>query len=236
MPAVLTWEDGDVRPAQANSSQDPISKIRRAKWTGGVAQAWSTCFVKEKPWVQTPVPQKRGKGLKIANRATTVSVPTIVEPRSSSLQDLLLQRCSFFKELRSQQRERLLFYGPRFSVAPFCSQAVWAVLGVSWPVEVGEDGLIQGWFLVNFFLSKNRGKDQRVLFLWAFPLRFSKAFEVWQGDEVHVEWEESPMLLFSTPHLVSFHCCDQTPEKINWKEKRFILAHSTQDFSPWPLG
>jgi hypothetical protein len=26
-----------LRPAQANSSQDPISKITREKWTGGVA-------------------------------------------------------------------------------------------------------------------------------------------------------------------------------------------------------
>jgi hypothetical protein len=28
-----------LRPVQANSSQDPISKRTRAKWTGGVAQA-----------------------------------------------------------------------------------------------------------------------------------------------------------------------------------------------------
>jgi hypothetical protein len=27
-----------LRPDWANSSQDPISKIARAKWTGGVAQ------------------------------------------------------------------------------------------------------------------------------------------------------------------------------------------------------
>jgi hypothetical protein len=38
-----TWE-AEIRktgskPAWANSSQDPISKITRAKWTGGVAQA-----------------------------------------------------------------------------------------------------------------------------------------------------------------------------------------------------
>jgi hypothetical protein len=33
------WENCGSRPAQANSSWDPISKITRAKWTGGVAQA-----------------------------------------------------------------------------------------------------------------------------------------------------------------------------------------------------
>jgi hypothetical protein len=33
------WENCSLRPAQANSSQDPISKITRAKWTGDVAQA-----------------------------------------------------------------------------------------------------------------------------------------------------------------------------------------------------
>jgi hypothetical protein len=33
------WEDFSSRPAQADSSWDPISKITTAKWTGGVAQA-----------------------------------------------------------------------------------------------------------------------------------------------------------------------------------------------------
>jgi hypothetical protein len=33
------WEDHGSRTAQANSSQDPISKITIAKWTVGVAQA-----------------------------------------------------------------------------------------------------------------------------------------------------------------------------------------------------
>jgi hypothetical protein len=31
-------EDHSSRPAQANSSRDPISKITRAKWAGGAAQ------------------------------------------------------------------------------------------------------------------------------------------------------------------------------------------------------
>jgi hypothetical protein len=44
-PVILaTWEaedqeDHSSRPARANSLQDLISKISRAKWTGGVAQA-----------------------------------------------------------------------------------------------------------------------------------------------------------------------------------------------------
>jgi hypothetical protein len=32
------WEDHSLRPAWENSSRDSISKISRAKWTGGVAQ------------------------------------------------------------------------------------------------------------------------------------------------------------------------------------------------------
>jgi hypothetical protein len=32
------WKDGVSRPSQANTSLYPISKITRAKWTGGMAQ------------------------------------------------------------------------------------------------------------------------------------------------------------------------------------------------------
>jgi hypothetical protein len=35
-------DDLNLRPEQANSSKDPISKITRAKWTAGVAQAVPT--------------------------------------------------------------------------------------------------------------------------------------------------------------------------------------------------
>jgi hypothetical protein len=41
IPVILdTWEAEirRLRPALANSLQDPIPKITRAKWTGGVAQ------------------------------------------------------------------------------------------------------------------------------------------------------------------------------------------------------
>jgi hypothetical protein len=43
-------EDCSLRPAQTNSSQDPITKITRAKWTGGVA------LRSVNTWVQNPVP------------------------------------------------------------------------------------------------------------------------------------------------------------------------------------
>jgi hypothetical protein len=56
---LATWEDLISRPAQANSSWDPISKITRDKWTGGVAQHYSACVTSTKPWVWTPVNQRR---------------------------------------------------------------------------------------------------------------------------------------------------------------------------------
>jgi hypothetical protein len=37
----LDWEDCSSRPTWANSSQDPISKITRAKWTGGMTHCAS---------------------------------------------------------------------------------------------------------------------------------------------------------------------------------------------------
>jgi hypothetical protein len=37
-------EEYDLRPAWANSSQDLISKIARAKWTGGMAQSRTPAF------------------------------------------------------------------------------------------------------------------------------------------------------------------------------------------------
>jgi hypothetical protein len=47
------WEDHSSRPTLANSWGDPISKITRAKWTGGVAKALEHLFCKCVPWVQT---------------------------------------------------------------------------------------------------------------------------------------------------------------------------------------
>jgi hypothetical protein len=46
MPVILaTWE-AEIRPAQANSLKDPISKITRAKWTEGVVQEVQHLFYK----------------------------------------------------------------------------------------------------------------------------------------------------------------------------------------------
>jgi hypothetical protein len=54
-------EDSSSRSVQANSSKDPISKITRATWTGGVAQVAELLYVSAKPWVQTPDPTKQRK-------------------------------------------------------------------------------------------------------------------------------------------------------------------------------
>jgi hypothetical protein len=61
MPVILTtweakigWENQSLRPAQANSSQDPISKITREKWTGGVAQAVEYLYCKHKALSSNP--------------------------------------------------------------------------------------------------------------------------------------------------------------------------------------
>jgi hypothetical protein len=72
------WEDQDLRPGWANRSQDPISKMTRAKWTGGVAQVAehkalslkpflgvgdlvqgkSACLASARPWVWSPALKK----------------------------------------------------------------------------------------------------------------------------------------------------------------------------------
>jgi hypothetical protein len=49
-------EDLSLRPTWANSSQDPISKITRTKWTGGVAQTVEHLPRKCKALIQTPIP------------------------------------------------------------------------------------------------------------------------------------------------------------------------------------
>jgi hypothetical protein len=52
-----------LRPIQANSSRDPISKITRAKWTGGVAQAVECMLCKHETLNSSPSPtgKKRKK-------------------------------------------------------------------------------------------------------------------------------------------------------------------------------
>jgi hypothetical protein len=46
----LSWKDQGSRPVQANSSRDPISKITRAKWTGGMAQVVECLLFKTLLW------------------------------------------------------------------------------------------------------------------------------------------------------------------------------------------
>jgi hypothetical protein len=88
---LATWggwdqEDHGLKPAWANSSWDPISKITRAKGTGGVAQEVEACFASVKPWVQSPVPppkkdrEKRweeGRGIRKSNKGDKCNQSTI---------------------------------------------------------------------------------------------------------------------------------------------------------------
>jgi hypothetical protein len=48
-----------LRPDQENSLRDPISKIIRAKWTGGMAQAVECLLWKYKP--QSHQKEQKGK-------------------------------------------------------------------------------------------------------------------------------------------------------------------------------
>jgi hypothetical protein len=52
------WDqkDGGLRPAWANRSQDPISKITRAKCTGGVAQVVELLLCKHEALSSKPSP------------------------------------------------------------------------------------------------------------------------------------------------------------------------------------
>jgi hypothetical protein len=42
----------------SSNSREPISKITRAKWTGGMVEAVDSCFTCKKPCIQIPVPPK----------------------------------------------------------------------------------------------------------------------------------------------------------------------------------
>jgi hypothetical protein len=52
-------EDSGSRPAWEDSSPNPISQIKTAKWTGNVAQVVEHYFASMKPKIQTPVPPKK---------------------------------------------------------------------------------------------------------------------------------------------------------------------------------
>jgi hypothetical protein len=50
--------DHSLKPAQANSCRDSISKITKAKWNEGVAQAVQQLLCKHKAQCSNPIPQK----------------------------------------------------------------------------------------------------------------------------------------------------------------------------------
>jgi hypothetical protein len=62
-------EDHGLRPAQGRSSQDPISEIARAKWTGYVTQAveYLLCKPEALSLKPTPIPSPSKK----PNQTTT---------------------------------------------------------------------------------------------------------------------------------------------------------------------
>jgi hypothetical protein len=54
-------EDQSSNPAWTNSFQDPISKITRAKWIGGMAQAVECFLWKHEAWNSNPSPTGKKK-------------------------------------------------------------------------------------------------------------------------------------------------------------------------------
>jgi hypothetical protein len=70
------WEHHGLRPAQANSSWDPpISKILRARWTEGVAQAVEHLLYKHPPVTHTT----HKKGLYIFSHNTSTKIQTFLK-------------------------------------------------------------------------------------------------------------------------------------------------------------
>jgi hypothetical protein len=57
----LEAEMGRINSSRANSSQDPISKITRAKWTEGVIQAVKCLLCKHEALSSNPNPTKKKK-------------------------------------------------------------------------------------------------------------------------------------------------------------------------------
>jgi hypothetical protein len=55
-PSYLGGWTLSLRPAQANSWKDPISKTTTAKWVKDVAQVIDGLINNSKSWVQIPVP------------------------------------------------------------------------------------------------------------------------------------------------------------------------------------
>jgi hypothetical protein len=52
------------------------------------------------------------------------------------------------------------------------------------------------------------------------------ALRIYGYDKVSTLYP-TPTFLFTVEKLLDFHCCDQTPEKTNLKEEKFILAYGS---------
>jgi hypothetical protein len=82
----LRLEDQGSKPAQANSSQDSISKITRAKWTRGVAQAIELC--KHEAMSSNPSPTKTKQKQVAPLTRPPCSLPTPQSPDQGRLSHL----------------------------------------------------------------------------------------------------------------------------------------------------
>jgi hypothetical protein len=69
-------EDQGSRPAQANSSRDPISKIIRPKYTRGVAQAVEHLVCKHEVLNSNSIPPKKKKKVRLSYEQENFLVPT----------------------------------------------------------------------------------------------------------------------------------------------------------------
>jgi hypothetical protein len=86
-PVILVIWEAEIRRITIQGQprqiawETSISKITRAKWTGGVLKQKSTCFASGKLWVQTLVPPKKGGRLAECLKCTA---PTKHEALSSN--------------------------------------------------------------------------------------------------------------------------------------------------------
>jgi hypothetical protein len=70
------WENRGSRPAWANSPWDPISKITREKWTGGVAHVVGCLLLNHKVMHSNPSPTKKKKKKRRSLWGTLANVDT----------------------------------------------------------------------------------------------------------------------------------------------------------------
>jgi hypothetical protein len=73
MVILATWEDHGSRIAQGNNSQDPISKITRGKWTGGMAQAVELLLC-ECEALNSPERERKRNDLKVSKSAQMLAL------------------------------------------------------------------------------------------------------------------------------------------------------------------